>query len=290
MKVCIYHRGCADGFAAAQVFRRAHPSCGYYLPLQYGTPLLNFLAAWPDIEWSRAEVYMLDVTFPTREEHIQFWELCASLTIIDHHKTAAEKLRNLPGPATHFDMEESGATLTAKVLQQPVTEFLQYIRDRDLWLWELPDSRAFSAALASYPMEFDVWDRLEVVTLGLLHEGEAILRYQQQIISRVVRAAKVRESEIFLLRELGVICKYTLCNCTTLISEIGNALVKEYDLDFACLYFFSDKDQKWIYSLRSEGDFDVSSIARMFGGGGHLNAAGFSSRRLSIKGDPGEVE
>jgi nanoRNase/pAp phosphatase (c-di-AMP/oligoRNAs hydrolase) len=29
-------------------------------------------------------------------------------------------------------------------------------------------------------------------------------------------------------------------------------------------------------SLRSKGDFDVSAIAKRFGGGGHKNAAGFN--------------
>jgi nanoRNase/pAp phosphatase (c-di-AMP/oligoRNAs hydrolase) len=28
-------------------------------------------------------------------------------------------------------------------------------------------------------------------------------------------------------------------------------------------------------SLRSNGDYDVSAIAKVFGGGGHKNAAGF---------------
>lgn len=33
---------------------------------------------------------------------------------------------------------------------------------------------------------------------------------------------------------------------------------------------------KFQYSLRSRGDFDVSAIAKKFGGGGHKNAAGFN--------------
>jgi nanoRNase/pAp phosphatase (c-di-AMP/oligoRNAs hydrolase) len=31
-----------------------------------------------------------------------------------------------------------------------------------------------------------------------------------------------------------------------------------------------------IFSLRSVGDFDVSAIAKIYGGGGHKNAAGFT--------------
>jgi len=34
--------------------------------------------------------------------------------------------------------------------------------------------------------------------------------------------------------------------------------------------------QKWTYSLRSIGDLDVGALAVEYGGGGHVNAAGFS--------------
>jgi nanoRNase/pAp phosphatase (c-di-AMP/oligoRNAs hydrolase) len=34
------------------------------------------------------------------------------------------------------------------------------------------------------------------------------------------------------------------------------------------------------YSLRSIGDFDVSELAKRYGGGGHKNSAGFTSHGL----------
>ena len=34
----------------------------------------------------------------------------------------------------------------------------------------------------------------------------------------------------------------------------------------------------WQYSLRSRSDFDVSEIAKKFGGGGHAKAAGFATK------------
>jgi hypothetical protein len=34
-------------------------------------------------------------------------------------------------------------------------------------------------------------------------------------------------------------------------------------------------DGRYAYSLRSRGDFDVSELAKKYGGGGHKNAAGF---------------
>ena len=47
------------------------------------------------------------------------------------------------------------------------------------------------------------------------------------------------------------------------------------DTPFAACYFCrADGKRQW--SLRSRGNFDVSEVARRFGGGGHNNAAGYT--------------
>lgn len=40
--------------------------------------------------------------------------------------------------------------------------------------------------------------------------------------------------------------------------------------------YYSTKDGSLKWSLRSTGNYDVSAIAKDFGGGGHKNAAGFT--------------
>jgi nanoRNase/pAp phosphatase (c-di-AMP/oligoRNAs hydrolase) len=42
------------------------------------------------------------------------------------------------------------------------------------------------------------------------------------------------------------------------------------------------------WSLRSNEDFDVSAIAKEFGGGGHKNAAGFETKLLPDLGGKSE--
>jgi nanoRNase/pAp phosphatase (c-di-AMP/oligoRNAs hydrolase) len=42
---------------------------------------------------------------------------------------------------------------------------------------------------------------------------------------------------------------------------------------FAACYW--DTPEGRVFSLRSIGDFDVSEIAKQYGGGGHKNASGF---------------
>ena len=39
---------------------------------------------------------------------------------------------------------------------------------------------------------------------------------------------------------------------------------------------YDGSKQKWTYSLHCIGDLDVGALAVQYGGGGHVNAAGFS--------------
>jgi nanoRNase/pAp phosphatase (c-di-AMP/oligoRNAs hydrolase) len=58
-------------------------------------------------------------------------------------------------------------------------------------------------------------------------------------------------------------------------SDIGSIIAKEKV--FGGTYYDTATHRE--FSLRSVGDFDVSEIAKSFGGGGHKNAAGFKVPR-----------
>ncbi len=63
-------------------------------------------------------------------------------------------------------------------------------------------------------------------------------------------------------------------NSPILNSEIGNNLLQLFpDAPFSISWFLN-KSNKFKLSLRSRGDFDVSVIAKKFGGGGHPSASG----------------
>jgi nanoRNase/pAp phosphatase (c-di-AMP/oligoRNAs hydrolase) len=58
-------------------------------------------------------------------------------------------------------------------------------------------------------------------------------------------------------------------------SELGNQLCLDYpEAEFSICY--ADHGDKRKFSLRSVGDFDVSAVAGIFGGGGHRNASGMA--------------
>ncbi len=143
---------------------------------------------------------------------------------------------------------------------------MRYVEDRDLWRWELPASRAVNATIRSYDMTFPTLNRLSFLEpMDLVIEGIAILRAQQQVINQHIRHAY----------EVGLAGYLVPCvNATVHISEIAGALA--VGKPFA-ICWFENAEGKRIFSLRSdENGVDVSRIAKLYGGGGHKHAAGFT--------------
>lgn len=258
----LYHADCHDGFGAAwAAWKRLKGEGAIYIPVRYGEPL-------PELP-NAQEVYILDFSYPrdVLEELAQRVRLLA----IDHHKTAQEALEGFPHAI--FDMGKSGAVLAWEHFHpgKRVPKLLEYVQDRDLWKWELPRSREVSAALRAYPMDFEVWDELNIKAIlgDLAKEGEGILRFVQAEVGRIVDRAVLSDKAF-----PGY--KVPIVNTTAFRSEVGEELLKRYpDSPFAATYMVRP-DGKVVWSLRSRGDFDVSEIAKARGGGGHKAAAGFT--------------
>ena len=259
----IYHKNCADGFGAAWMAWQRFKDNAQYHPCSYGDgpPEMD-----PD-----STVYILDFSFP-RAVMLELIKNHTEVILLDHHKSAEADIGDLPG--CHFDMEQSGAYLAwawfnADATDYPIPQwrFMLYIEDRDLWNWKLPESRAFSAALASYPKDFDTWEYLSYEIPRLQREGGAMLRAQKMQIHMLVENNA-------LWYNLGGY-EIPAVNTPLLASEMGEALLEKFpDAPFAGTYY-DHPDGKEHWSLRSREDFDVSSIAKVYGGGGHRAAAGF---------------
>jgi oligoribonuclease NrnB/cAMP/cGMP phosphodiesterase (DHH superfamily) len=112
-------------------------------------------------------------------------------------------------------------------------------------------------------MDFNTCEKLD--TDSLIKEGEILVKYQNQIIEKITKNARIVK-----IAEYQVLA----VNSPILQSEIANYLCKMHSqYPFAVAYF--DVGTQRNFSLRSIGDFDVAAIASKYGGGGHKNAAGF---------------
>lgn len=281
--LCIYHGNCVDGFGAAWCVRRRYLQDNIDIDFHAGV----YQDPPPDV--TGRDVIMVDFSYkrPVLEEIIS---KASSLLILDHHKTAAEDLADLPKArenitshfayagapgASHvgvvFDMERSGAGITWDYLfpDQQRPKLIDHIEDRDLWRFALEGTREIQAAVFSYPYDFQVWDMLmdsnEADLRDLFREGQAIERKHFKDIDELVKVV-TREMKIG-----GHVVP--MANLPyTLTSDAGHKLAT--GKPFAGCYW--DTPEGRVFSLRStnEGE-DVSAIAKQYGGGGHRNASGF---------------
>lgn len=281
-ELVIYHGGCWDGFCAAWLLWRRFPDAEF-VPAQYGD-------APPDVKGKH--VYIVDFTYD-RETLMELYAWSASLVVLDHHKSARKKLEGLPYCV--FDSEKSGARLTheyidhaidgVKGIGTPPHWLVSYTEDRDLYRWELPNSREINAWLRSYRLVFEFWEEVAEVErdsekfFQFVDEGSAILRNDRRTVE-----SKLQQSHVVTVKRpqksidegLCFFSKWRVANATTLISETGHALADACDV--GCCWFELPSGER-VYSLRSRDPvFDVSAIAEAFGGGGHATAAAFKSR------------
>lgn len=72
-----------------------------------------------------------------------------------------------------------------------------------------------------------------------------------------------------------------IANCPAhLTSDVGHELANQSGTFGLC--WSMTKDGAVACSLRSNGEYDVSAIAKLYGGGGHKNAAGFETDMATL--------
>jgi len=214
-------------------------------------------------------------------------------------------------PLKHYivlDDNFSGAYLAWEYFH-PDTEvpmLIQHIDDRDRWQFKLDGSKELHAALASYqPWTFEQWWRLFYDKPGLgtykradlIQEGTAILRAHNQHVQSALKQARLCQivkpekqrgrhverpwsHRVSGPNHLGYFDEAYVSGLAAnapafLASDLGHELANKSGT-FGLVWSMAGDGQVHC-SLRSNGEYDVSAIAKAFGGGGHRNAAGFST-------------
>jgi oligoribonuclease NrnB/cAMP/cGMP phosphodiesterase (DHH superfamily) len=287
----ITHKDCADGFCCFWQVKKAFPDVEV-LFANYGDLL-------PDAGWYDGKrVLIADFSYPP-EQMAVIAAKAKSVVCLDHHRSAIRKWdgqsvvlaadgapdgygRWSTNVEWRFDEKKSGAMLVWECLNQDkkdqprlVPWLVRFVQDRDLWKWELPDSRAISAYIASVPKTMEAWDALDVefqTEDGLKAAakiGGAILRTNEQYIDGIVI-----KSSYWSFAEGEMV---SIMNTTHLYSEVGERMSK--GVPFSVTYW-DDRQRgvrKWSLRSQKDGGTDVSMVAEQLGGGGHPNAAGFQS-------------
>lgn len=283
----IYHDNCVDGFGAAFAAWLKFGDRADYLPLQYNKTLEHYGDAIGDV--IDTTVYILDFSLP-KVIMEELFNRAEKVVWLDHHKTAFEmwcfgeyKYWAIikPREVIILNNDKSGAMLAWEHFHpdEKVPMFIQHIDDYDRWQFKMPDTKKFNIALKSYtPWSFDLWEHLfscqDILSYEkMISEGEAILRAHNQNVQATVKNATTNCNINCVLYDTPR--NGFAANCPPhLASDVGHTLANMSGT-FGLVWYIN-KDGQCICSLRSNGDYDVSAIAKSFGGGGHKNAAGFT--------------
>lgn len=301
----LYHGHCYDGFGAAFAAWLRFEDEATYIPVSYGQPI-------PEMEKSSV-VYIVDFSYP-KNTLLDLMTTHHKVVVLDHHHTAQNDLKDLIvsppyGAVVRFDMEKSGAVMACEYFHEDIKcevnqlgEFFAYLQDRDLWTFSLPKSREVSMALRSYPFDFKVWSDLSgLTTYGQIYEAPGIcidrLKKEGETCRRLTEMQVDMMAKNACMWEFKDMCDSSwslepsettgpmrtafgyivpVANATVFFSEVGERLLELYPAAPFSAYYLDRKDGLRQWGMRSRPDFDCSKIAKIFGGGGHKQAAGFT--------------
>ena len=204
------------------------------------------------------------------------------LELYDHHKTA-EWLNKYSWAKVIIKNEngikESGTSLlyyellesnTNKTINISIEILIEGIRAYDTWDWKEHGSKFPKQLQDIYGIVGDeefvnfysknyLYDLMPEIFLQLI-------KYKRIDIDNYI---KEKLEKVVIKNEDNYNIAVVLCDRKDCFSELGSKIVENEQINYAMLIYDGG------VALRSKLDFDVSVIAKKYGGGGHKNAAGF---------------
>lgn len=194
--------------------------------------------------------------------------------LLDHHKTA-EALNRYDW--AFVDVEASGTLLTYSFLNLPTRyrNFALLVDDYDRWIHDDPNSKKLNQLF--FMLGFDRFiERFYHDPNVEFNAAERLLlelddENKDRYIKRVEKGLSVYAGSNNERIGVGYADRYT--------SEAAHELINRLNLKAIALIDVNGGK----VSLRSVGNYDVSTLAKVYGGGGHKNAAGveYSSKTES---------
>lgn len=273
----LFHASCMDGFGSAHIARNFFgPDRVELMPVAYNQPI-------PDLK--DRIVYLLDFSYKPEILYPAALEAKA-IVMLDHHIGSWEDWEGKEIPENmeyRYVADKSGVGITWDFFHPhtPMPSYYTIMQDYDLWDFKFLMTREIMAGMMTYgyteSYDFDSFDVLKAeidnqpgdTYTRLIAEGITALRLRTAMIKGILqRCTKI-------ITFAGT--KVPLVNIAhEMVSQAGEMLSK----DWPFVVMYEDRHAEGVrkYSLRSRkgGGVNVKSIAKLMGGSGHENAAGFT--------------
>lgn len=264
----IYHARCPDGFGAALAAWLFYEGRAEFRACDHGE--IQAVDELPPLD-GRA-VYILDFSFPPELMHA-IEARAAKLVMLDHHKSAADKLTGFACRCgvVHFDMAKSGARLAWDFFQadRALPALVRYVEDRDIWTWQYPESAGFLAALDMEAHDFERWAQIASFTEDEL--AEFMLRGQamDEKFRKLAEGIAAQAEPLVFNGQTGL-----MVNAPGVFHSLVGEMLSQKSGTFALMWSAAPGGVVKA-GLRSQRGYDCIPLAESMGGGGHAQACGF---------------
>jgi uncharacterized protein len=295
----IYHQArpgtlCPDGAMAAAIAHLYYERHG--IQHQFMGDCYRNVADYPElpdfaIPSGVGDVVIVDFSYP--RSWLNHWQSQGlSVKVLDHHEPKFKLIGDFSGAI--LDANECGATIAWRHFfpDEPQPELLLHVKRRDIgadgyYEDKCPESEAINEGLGE--VRHQVWSLMGDQVFTSLADtllmpylipvmqksGERLIEARDEIVAEACDRSVLRtlgEHEVPFLELLQTEARYH--------SLIGNALCKVFPRHLFSWCITPDGSNH-LRSARNISNFDVSAVARKFGGDGHRNAAGFQPQRDS---------
>ena len=274
--IVLYHANCPDGLASAWVAKKRFGDSAEYVSIKRGEGFPNILNInGENISYANLkeiEIYVMDFSF-IKEEIKDAESKFKKIVIIDHHISSKEEVESAHEHV--FDLDHSGCFLTWQYFypNSDVPLLLQYISEGDIYKYRLPNHEKYMPAIYGREQTFeniDILNNLMNSVEGrekLAEQSELLQQYENKILAPALDSIHWVEFEGMTIPAVNV--------CLP-IDERSDLLRRVYDIHPPVALSYRWDGGEWKCSLRSNGQFDCTTIATKYGGGGHAGAAGFA--------------
>jgi len=272
-KLLFTHKNCADGAGCVFTFINGGGNVGDVIYTDYKKPISEIVLTAAGL-YNYSGIVIADVNV-TEEDYLKIKSMYqGTVEIYDHHTgSIGWEVTGVDFKAATIDMCGCMLYWTNVLAELPTPELFKYIDDRDRWVFKYPETKYISTALYTnnFNLVYFSTDTLqsEQFAAVLAKEGLSISKLTEKQISDILR------NTVNIDIAYGVTA--IMCNSPLYHSEIGEALYNRYP-DKVTGVFYITSDGKVNFSLRSKTGIgpDVETIAKLYDGGGHRHAAGFS--------------
>ncbi len=286
--IIVYHEYCSDGTASAWIVKRHNPHA----------KLVNCKAGQdPNLtidEINSKKIIFVDIC-PSVNFINTYSQIVNKIVILDHHISAYRNIENIENKPenlyTVFDMNKSGCMITWDYFNNQLIRpwFINYIGDRDLWRWELPNSKNINTALFEDKHitfngltvlyeKYITNEQINYIMEQMNQKGAQINQFRNQLIEKECKKAIYCTFQ-FNDRLFNV---WLYSGPEDLRSDIGNSLMQinfknGLRPDFAVNWRYDVVTNEFWLSMRGdEWSPDLSIICKEYNGGGHPKASGCS--------------